>query len=164
MLNPMHLIQAGPRAGSKNVSCGVTCSSIERQRAHCILISLRSFHSLNITTKTQARNRVSVAVTMSDNDRPPASVPTVGAMHHQQDSATRLRRLCPRKIGVLSRQRSECSQDKTLGQRLGQSFNSAGIALFFNVLLRDRSQAIPHLSVPDIRAINWAALREAGTS
>ena len=82
-------------------------------------------------------------------------------------------------------------------QRLGQSFNSAGIALFARVawvserqpwwwlrrrepptahsvhtaaapvavcsfLQSDRPLALPHLSVTDIRAVNWAALRAAG--
>ncbi|PSC70629.1 HAD-superfamily [Micractinium conductrix] len=47
-------------------------------------------------------------------------------------------------------------------QRLGQSFNSAGIALFARVATSDRPLALPHLSVSDIRWVNWAALRAAG--
>lgn len=47
-------------------------------------------------------------------------------------------------------------------QKLGQSWNSAGIALFARVALSDQPLALPHLSVPDIRWVNWGALRAAG--
>ncbi|KAI7842791.1 hypothetical protein COHA_003537 [Chlorella ohadii] len=47
-------------------------------------------------------------------------------------------------------------------QRLGQSFNSAGIALFARVALSDQPLALPHLSVPDIRWVDWGALAAAG--
>lgn len=47
-------------------------------------------------------------------------------------------------------------------QRLGQSFNSAGIALFARVALTDQALALPHLSVADIRWVDWGALAAAG--
>eukprot|EP00887_Chlorella_sp_A99_P006848 scaffold2.g6848.t1 len=50
----------------------------------------------------------------------------------------------------------------TLAQRLGQSFNAAGISLFARVAYADRPLALPHLTVPDVRWVDWAALRRAG--
>jgi phosphatidylglycerophosphatase GEP4 len=56
----------------------------------------------------------------------------------------------------------QAKEKKTLGQRLGQSVNVAGIALFLRIALADRSLAVPHLAVPDLRWVDWHALREAG--
>lgn len=53
-------------------------------------------------------------------------------------------------------------QGKGAIQKLGQSFNSKGIALFLKVALSDKQLAMPHLDVPDLRSVHWAALREAG--
>jgi phosphatidylglycerophosphatase GEP4 len=84
-----------------------------------------------------------------------------------------------------------CVQERTLMQRLGQSFNSAGIALFARVALvcpaavirswgntppplrslgctaacplqSDQPLSLPHLSVADLRWIDWPALKAAG--
>lgn len=46
--------------------------------------------------------------------------------------------------------------------KLGQNVNTVGISLFFKVLWGDRQLAVPHASVPDIRWLDWQALREAG--
>eukprot|EP00850_Spirogloea_muscicola_P015719 SM000123S25831 [mRNA] locus=s123:106895:113303:+ [translate_table: standard] len=51
---------------------------------------------------------------------------------------------------------------KGLAARLGQSFNAAGVALFARLLLSERHLALPHMSVPDFRWVDWAALRKAG--
>ncbi|KAI9146046.1 mitochondrial PGP phosphatase [Paraphysoderma sedebokerense] len=42
-----------------------------------------------------------------------------------------------------------------------QSFNLAGVLYFFRVL-RNPSLAVPHISVPDIRYLNYKSLRAAG--
>lgn len=47
-------------------------------------------------------------------------------------------------------------------KRIGQSFNAAGIAYFAKIVTNDRSMAIPHLEVVDLRQIKWQALRQAG--
>ncbi|MEW5301463.1 MAG: hypothetical protein WDW36_004322 [Sanguina aurantia] len=46
--------------------------------------------------------------------------------------------------------------------KLQQNFNSAGVSLFIQILGGDHRIALPHLTVPDIRSLNWVALREAG--
>ncbi|KAG1666437.1 hypothetical protein FOA52_015107 [Chlamydomonas sp. UWO 241] len=46
--------------------------------------------------------------------------------------------------------------------KLGQNFNSAGIGLFLQILGGNNSLAVPHVSVTDIRTVNWPALKEAG--
>lgn len=46
--------------------------------------------------------------------------------------------------------------------KLGQNFNAAGVGLFFRLLGGNQALAMPHLSVPDIRSIDWAALSAAG--
>jgi phosphatidylglycerophosphatase GEP4 len=53
-------------------------------------------------------------------------------------------------------------KSKGFVQRLGQSFNGAGIVLFARVALTNQQLAIPHLAVPDLRCVQWAALRKAG--
>jgi hypothetical protein len=47
-------------------------------------------------------------------------------------------------------------------RRLGQSWNTAGVLQFFRVLGPDRRLLVPHVSVPDIRWVDWRALKEAG--
>jgi phosphatidylglycerophosphatase GEP4 len=53
---------------------------------------------------------------------------------------------------------------RTLAARLGQSFNPAGIALFARILMGGAagSLPLPHLDVPDLRALDWPALAAAG--
>ncbi|XP_049931871.1 phosphatidylglycerophosphate phosphatase 1, chloroplastic/mitochondrial isoform X2 [Nymphaea colorata] len=46
--------------------------------------------------------------------------------------------------------------------KLGQSFNSAGIASSVSVFLRDHHLALPHLSVRDVRSIDWRDLKRRG--
>lgn len=46
----------------------------------------------------------------------------------------------------------------TIGQRL----NCEGIISSAKVITRDQNLAIPHLTVPDIRIINWSELRKRG--
>jgi phosphatidylglycerophosphatase GEP4 len=46
--------------------------------------------------------------------------------------------------------------------KLGQNFNAAGISFFLGILGGNKSLALPHLTVPNIRSVNWAALKEAG--
>eukprot|EP00250_Pteridium_aquilinum_P019133 c2430_g1_i1 orf=67-963(+) len=46
--------------------------------------------------------------------------------------------------------------------RLGQRFNSAGIASAARVLLIEPQAALPHVAVPDITSIDWQALRLSG--
>ncbi|KAF3793384.1 Uncharacterized protein EJ110_NYTH09353 [Nymphaea thermarum] len=46
--------------------------------------------------------------------------------------------------------------------KLGQSFNSAGIASSVSVFLRDHHLALPHLSVRDVRSIDWRDLKGRG--
>eukprot|EP00884_Botryococcus_braunii_P010930 jgi/Botrbrau1/19839/Bobra.0124s0076.2 len=50
----------------------------------------------------------------------------------------------------------------SIRQKLGQSFNAKGIALFGYVALRKPELSVPHLVVPGVTHINWAALRNAG--
>ncbi|KAH6822871.1 haloacid dehalogenase superfamily protein [Perilla frutescens var. hirtella] len=45
---------------------------------------------------------------------------------------------------------------------LGQRINFEGIACSFGILSRDRQLALPHVSVPDIRYIDWAELKNRG--
>lgn len=47
-------------------------------------------------------------------------------------------------------------------RRAAQNWNSAGVSSFFRVLGPDRRLILPHVSVPDIRWLDWAALRDAG--
>eukprot|EP00850_Spirogloea_muscicola_P017488 SM000151S01476 [mRNA] locus=s151:48055:49797:- [translate_table: standard] len=54
------------------------------------------------------------------------------------------------------------SGGRGLAARVGQSFNAAGVAFFARLLLGERHLALPHISVPDIRWVDWAALRKAG--
>jgi len=46
--------------------------------------------------------------------------------------------------------------------KLGQNFNSEGIGFFIQILWGKQELALPHLSVQDIRTINWPALKAAG--
>lgn len=50
----------------------------------------------------------------------------------------------------------------SLWSRLGQSFNAQGVTAVASVVVTDPSLAIPHVSVPDIRWVDWPALRAAG--
>ncbi|KAK8960976.1 hypothetical protein KSP40_PGU021921 [Platanthera guangdongensis] len=45
---------------------------------------------------------------------------------------------------------------------LGQSLNSAGVSSFLNVAAREHHLALPHLSVPDFRWIDWSELERLG--
>ncbi|XP_020251138.1 uncharacterized protein LOC109828585, partial [Asparagus officinalis] len=49
-----------------------------------------------------------------------------------------------------------------LKQTLGQRFNPSGISSFTDVISRDPQLALPHLTVPDIRHLDWAELRRLG--
>lgn len=46
--------------------------------------------------------------------------------------------------------------------KLQQNFNSAGINLFLQIVGSNHSLALPHISVPDIRHVDWEALAAAG--
>lgn len=52
--------------------------------------------------------------------------------------------------------------EKTLWGKLGQRINIAAITFASQIILRDQNLAIPHVSVPDIRWIDWKALQERG--
>ncbi|KAK9803741.1 hypothetical protein WJX73_010090 [Symbiochloris irregularis] len=54
------------------------------------------------------------------------------------------------------------AQKLTWRQRLGQSFNLPAIGHFGGVLMAGGSQALPHIGVPSIAALNWGALKKAG--
>lgn len=45
---------------------------------------------------------------------------------------------------------------------LGQSLNSAGIASFLSVATKKPQLALPHISVPDVRWIDWFELKQLG--
>ncbi|XP_051135223.1 phosphatidylglycerophosphate phosphatase 1, chloroplastic/mitochondrial [Andrographis paniculata] len=45
---------------------------------------------------------------------------------------------------------------------IGQRFNLEGIASSVGILSKDKHMAIPHVSVPDIRYIDWAELKRRG--
>ncbi|KAL1567311.1 Phosphatidylglycerophosphate phosphatase 1, chloroplastic/mitochondrial [Salvia divinorum] len=45
---------------------------------------------------------------------------------------------------------------------LGQRINLEGIACAVGIMSKDQHLAIPHVSVPDIRYIDWAELKERG--
>ncbi|KAK8947334.1 hypothetical protein KSP39_PZI006919 [Platanthera zijinensis] len=45
---------------------------------------------------------------------------------------------------------------------LGQSLNSSGVSSFLNVAAREHHLALPHLSVPDFRWIDWSELERLG--
>ncbi|CAA0808673.1 haloacid dehalogenase (HAD) superfamily protein [Striga hermonthica] len=45
---------------------------------------------------------------------------------------------------------------------VGQRINLEGIASSFGVLSRDKHLVIPHVSVPDIRSVDWAELKNRG--
>jgi phosphatidylglycerophosphatase GEP4 len=47
-------------------------------------------------------------------------------------------------------------------QKVGQSVNMAGVNLFLHVRGGHEELAIPHVSVPDIRWVDWQAVRRAG--
>lgn len=46
--------------------------------------------------------------------------------------------------------------------KVGQNFNAAGIGFFLQILGGNQSMAVPHLSIRDIRAVNWEALQGVG--
>ncbi|KAG2422414.1 hypothetical protein HXX76_016059 [Chlamydomonas incerta] len=46
--------------------------------------------------------------------------------------------------------------------RVQQNFNSAGVGLFFSLFGGNQSLALPHLAAPDIRHVDWRALKAAG--
>lgn len=45
---------------------------------------------------------------------------------------------------------------------LGQRINLEGISCAFGILSKDKHLAIPHVSVPDIRYIDWEELKKRG--
>nr|XP_024372610.1 uncharacterized protein LOC112280904 isoform X2 [Physcomitrium patens] len=51
---------------------------------------------------------------------------------------------------------------KSIWSKLGQRVNIAGIQFASRVMLHDQHLAIPHISVPDIRWIDWKALHDHG--
>ncbi|KAH9287463.1 hypothetical protein KI387_031580, partial [Taxus chinensis] len=57
---------------------------------------------------------------------------------------------------------SESGTHKTMWANLGQRFNPGGIVSTLNVVLREQQLALPHLSVRDIRWINWKELKKQG--
>lgn len=46
--------------------------------------------------------------------------------------------------------------------KLGQNLNVTGISLFFQILAGNNSLAMPHVDVPNIRYVNWQAIKDAG--
>ncbi|CAI7875453.1 unnamed protein product [Closterium sp. NIES-53] len=50
----------------------------------------------------------------------------------------------------------------SLWAKLGQSFNLQGVTAVASVAVSNPSLAVPHVSVPDIRWIDWKALHAAG--
>ncbi|XP_078171646.1 haloacid dehalogenase (HAD) superfamily protein [Carex rostrata] len=50
----------------------------------------------------------------------------------------------------------------TFRRALGQRFNPAGILFTGSVALREPCLFLPHLSVRDMRSLDWAALRQVG--
>ncbi|GBG66653.1 hypothetical protein CBR_g66789 [Chara braunii] len=54
------------------------------------------------------------------------------------------------------------SEEKSWLAVAGQSFNMAGTMIFVHMLMGNRYLALPHISVPDIRWVDWHALRKAG--
>ncbi|KAG0579761.1 hypothetical protein KC19_4G121600 [Ceratodon purpureus] len=51
---------------------------------------------------------------------------------------------------------------KSMWSKLGQRVNIAGIQFASRIMLRDRHLAVPHVSVPDIRWVDWKALHDRG--
>lgn len=45
---------------------------------------------------------------------------------------------------------------------VGQRINLEGITCSFGILSKDKHLAIPHVSVPDIRHVDWAELKNRG--
>lgn len=45
---------------------------------------------------------------------------------------------------------------------LGQRINLEGIASAFGIISKDKHMLIPHISVPDVRYIDWAELKKRG--
>lgn len=68
---------------------------------------------------------------------------------------------CSCKAGTSS-EGSEASHAPAKMSKLLQNVNVAGTALFFRILMSDQSLAVPHLSVKDIRWVDWGALKRAG--
>lgn len=51
---------------------------------------------------------------------------------------------------------------KSMWSKLGQRVNVAGIQFASRIMLWDHHLAVPHISVPDIRWVDWKALRDRG--
>ncbi|WOK91846.1 hypothetical protein Cni_G00537 [Canna indica] len=62
------------------------------------------------------------------------------------------------RMGVTSSSSSKWWWQRALGQR----FNGEGAASFLRVAAAEPHLALPHISVPDIRSVDWPALRRLG--
>lgn len=96
-------------------------------------------------------------VAPSCNGRPVKRVMTLNAAPtpSEQEEAMEL-------DGSVTTASEEVAPQLSRWQRIGQSFNVAGIAFFAKMVLTDRSMAIPHLQIDDLRQVQWAALKKAG--
>jgi len=52
--------------------------------------------------------------------------------------------------------------EKSIWSKLGQRVNIAGIQFASQIIMGNQHLAIPHVSVPDIRWVDWKALRDRG--
>lgn len=74
----------------------------------------------------------------------------------------RPRRLRPAAASAAAMTSSKPPMAARLKQALSQRINPPGIASFADVVANDPSLALPHLSVPDIRSVDWARLERLG--
>eukprot|EP00899_Mesostigma_viride_P013009 jgi/Mesvir1/21709/Mv04126-RA.1 len=47
-------------------------------------------------------------------------------------------------------------------RKAGQSFNPAGVSFFLQLMTGSKHWSVPHISVPDIQWVDWAALKNSG--
>jgi hypothetical protein len=90
----------------------------------------------------------------------PLHASTSGRTGTNRDEASRVQTAKATGSGAGS---NEETQTSSPGSRFGQNFNLAGIRITLGLLLGGKKHlGVPHIAVPDVRWIDWHALKEAG--
>ncbi|KAJ0966202.1 hypothetical protein J5N97_027340 [Dioscorea zingiberensis] len=82
--------------------------------------------------------------------------------HHSSFHCVSIHRLFSTSKPTAKQARSASMGQWRWSRDLGQRFNPAGISLFAGVAAKHPHLALPHISVPDIRWIDWAELERLG--
>jgi hypothetical protein len=93
----------------------------------------------------------------------PLHASTSGRTGTNRDEALRVQIAKATGSGAGSNEETQHASTSSPGSRIGQNFNLAGIRITLGLLLGGKKHlGVPHIAVPDVRWVDWHALKEAG--